>query len=323
MKHKTTIPLYISLLHIKKLNLNSVIIFDNGFVKIPIGTEIESTTKDTYSGITENFSFYNSFLYIDPAENNNLYNHTDFVNEIIDSCVIRSSKEEHITSESILTTTEYKGALEGFPEAIVKHMLREQVKQGNPEDIQVFENRRDANKNEKGFSWYLTKEKETFWSDVINYKKFDVYFGKYPEAKIEEKIEESWVPKPGELVWIKIFSNWSAGYYKRFESQTDKHVVKEIASGGGNIFSSKDILPFIANPDKLSIDVLNKISAENDKGINKVEVSNSFPGKSEESYRNQLLDINQWCEFMLKNRSTIRERVLWSMINDIHNRTTD
>lgn len=41
------------------------------------------------------------------------------------------------------------------------------------------------------------------------------------------------------------------------------------------------------------------------------------------SRREQITDINQWTEIMIKYRSKIRDRVLWSMINDINNRTTD
>lgn len=39
--------------------------------------------------------------------------------------------------------------------------------------------------------------------------------------------------------------------------------------------------------------------------------------------REQITDINQWTEILIKYRHKIRDRVLWSMINDINNRTTD
>ena len=39
--------------------------------------------------------------------------------------------------------------------------------------------------------------------------------------------------------------------------------------------------------------------------------------------REQITDINQWTEILVKYRHKIRDRVLWSMINDINNRTTD
>lgn len=41
------------------------------------------------------------------------------------------------------------------------------------------------------------------------------------------------------------------------------------------------------------------------------------------SRREQILDINQWSAILLQNRRSIRDRVLWSAISDINNRTTD
>lgn len=41
------------------------------------------------------------------------------------------------------------------------------------------------------------------------------------------------------------------------------------------------------------------------------------------SRREQIADINQWSSLLISNRKTIRERVMWSMIADIQNRTTD
>lgn len=41
------------------------------------------------------------------------------------------------------------------------------------------------------------------------------------------------------------------------------------------------------------------------------------------SRRQQITDINQWTEILIHYKHKIRERVLWSMINDINNRTTD
>ena len=42
-----------------------------------------------------------------------------------------------------------------------------------------------------------------------------------------------------------------------------------------------------------------------------------------ESKNNIILDINQWTQILLANRKTIRERLLWAIIADINNRTTD
>lgn len=53
-----------------------------------------------------------------------------------------------------------------------------------------------------------------------------------------------------------------------------------------------------------------------ERGINKYE-------REVKMRREQITDINQWTEILIKYRHKIRERVLWSMINDINNRTTD
>lgn len=39
------------------------------------------------------------------------------------------------------------------------------------------------------------------------------------------------------------------------------------------------------------------------------------------SRREQIADINQWSSLLISNRKTIRERIMWSMIADIQNRT--
>lgn len=41
------------------------------------------------------------------------------------------------------------------------------------------------------------------------------------------------------------------------------------------------------------------------------------------SKREQIADVNQWASLLMSNRNKIRERVMWSMIADIQNRTTD
>lgn len=48
------------------------------------------------------------------------------------------------------------------------------------------------------------------------------------------------------------------------------------------------------------------------------EVENSL-----KSSREIITDINQWSQILLDNRHRIRPRVLWAMIADINNRTTD
>ena len=69
-----------------------------------------------------------------------------------------------------------KGQLEGFPKEIIAAMLKEQVKQGNKEDITVFESYKSAAKGDKGFNWETTKEGMNFWDKILNARNFDHFF---------------------------------------------------------------------------------------------------------------------------------------------------
>lgn len=75
----------------------------------------------------------------------------------------------------------YSGELESFPQEIVEKMLYYQVKQGNKEDITVFERCIIKSKGGKGFDWKDTKEGWVFWNRVIAQKLFKVFFEQYPK----------------------------------------------------------------------------------------------------------------------------------------------
>ena len=77
-----------------------------------------------------------------------------------------------------------KGELEGFPKEVIAKMLEEQVKQGNPENIEVFEKCSTAVKDEGGFNWGAS-ELGGDWNDVRD-KNFDVFFAKYPKSSSTE-----------------------------------------------------------------------------------------------------------------------------------------
>lgn len=68
-----------------------------------------------------------------------------------------------------------------FPIEIVQHMVNEQVRQGNLPDVTVFQKRSYNGKSLGGFAWNLTKEGEDFWNAIICYRKFEIYFEKYPK----------------------------------------------------------------------------------------------------------------------------------------------
>ena len=76
--------------------------------------------------------------------------------------------------------------IQDFPIEVVQKMLEYQVKQGNKEDISVFQNRAIASKLTNGFYWRDTEEGMKFWNIVINKKKFDIFFDKYPKQPTEQ-----------------------------------------------------------------------------------------------------------------------------------------
>lgn len=43
----------------------------------------------------------------------------------------------------------------------------------------------------------------------------------------------------------------------------------------------------------------------------------------QKKHQEQISDINQWATLLLHNRAKLRERVMWAMIADIANITTD
>ena len=76
----------------------------------------------------------------------------------------------------------YKGQLEEFPREIVERMLECQVEQGNPRDVSIFEHYPNADQDSGGFNWRATIEGDDWWSKVIDYKNFDIFFLKYPKT---------------------------------------------------------------------------------------------------------------------------------------------
>lgn len=95
---------------------------------------------------------------------------------------------------------EFKGDIKGFPVEVVEKMLEYQHAQGNKRDVSVFEKESSAGRMEGGFSWVETIEGDDFWFYVINDKKFDVFFKRYPRVTASE---EKPMFKRGEriLVW--------------------------------------------------------------------------------------------------------------------------
>jgi len=76
---------------------------------------------------------------------------------------------------------EFKGQLKGFPPEVVEKILEYQVKQGNPRNIEVFEERICSLKASGGFDWLNTIEGLDFWNRVLFHKNWNVFFEKYPK----------------------------------------------------------------------------------------------------------------------------------------------
>ena len=87
-----------------------------------------------------------------------------------------------------ITKEDLIGQIEGFPLKIVEAMVANQVRQGNPANVKVFQEKVDASFIEGGFSWNKSPEGQFFWSKVINGKHFPVVVVK-PDKEIEQTKE--------------------------------------------------------------------------------------------------------------------------------------
>ena len=74
-----------------------------------------------------------------------------------------------------------------------------------------------------------------------------------------EEPKQEWNPTQGEEVWIKVFSNWSSGKYIGYDVNKKVHLVREHEEGGGNLFSSAEVLPYYAMPNEPKQETLEEI----------------------------------------------------------------
>jgi hypothetical protein len=77
-----------------------------------------------------------------------------------------------------------------LPFEIQERMLEEQVKQGNPRDLNAFRN--SIQSEFKGFSWDEAKEGGLFWMDILMDSNVETFFEKYPRNKSNFKLPENW-----------------------------------------------------------------------------------------------------------------------------------
>nr|DAN88750.1 MAG TPA: hypothetical protein [Bacteriophage sp.] len=71
-----------------------------------------------------------------------------------------------------ITKEDLIGQIASFPLKVVEAMVANQVRQGNPANVKVFQEKVDASFVEGGFSWNKSTEGQFFWSKVINGKQF-------------------------------------------------------------------------------------------------------------------------------------------------------
>ena len=76
--------------------------------------------------------------------------------------------------------------LDGFPVGVVVRMLEEAELQGNEPNVKVFQEKKEANKNDGGFDWDKTfayrNIRRGFWSEIIRFNgDRKEFFEVYPE----------------------------------------------------------------------------------------------------------------------------------------------
>ena len=100
----------------------------------------------------------------------------------------------------LVTKEDLIGQIANFPLKIVEAMVSNQVRQGNPANVKIFQEKVDASFVEGGFSWNKSAEGQFFWSKVINGKHFPKEIVP-PDKSIEPvKPEEPINESPEEVV---------------------------------------------------------------------------------------------------------------------------
>ena len=69
--------------------------------------------------------------------------------------------------------------LKGFPTEVIRAMIREQVIQGNAENVIIFQCFKSRDASRGGFDWNVTSQGFDFWDRVIGQEDFDYFFKEY------------------------------------------------------------------------------------------------------------------------------------------------
>lgn len=98
-----------------------------------------------------------------------------------------------------VTEKDLIGDIKDFPIEVVQKMVDEQVNQGNPANVSIFQEDQRQCQPFGGFDWFETTDGQDFWNEVIAHKNFDLFFDKYPK----EHEDDFWIDSKGRrmLVW--------------------------------------------------------------------------------------------------------------------------
>ena len=90
-------------------------------------------------------------------------------------------RQEEILLDLVRQGYEPEGDIKLFPLEIVSQMLYEQVKQGNPLDVSVFERSKNKSKPSGGFTHRDSNQGEAFWTEVLGVGNKETVIRKYYE----------------------------------------------------------------------------------------------------------------------------------------------
>lgn len=100
-----------------------------------------------------------------------------------------------------VTEADLIGDIEGFPIEVVQMMMVRQCEQGRRSSISSFQ--RDRCCGALGFVWAETDEGSEFWSQVIDYKDFALFFEKYPSSQSPLELKKTKAIKANRIKWTR------------------------------------------------------------------------------------------------------------------------
>ena len=105
--------------------------------------------------------------------------------------------------------------------------------------------------------WCLNKNMDTIYNTssnigTQNWSKIIASINKRIDKSIPLIVFKEQSFNNGEVVWIKVFSNWSVGLFIGNDFLKNKYLIRESEQGGSNLYSGNEILKFESNPNNLS-----------------------------------------------------------------------